>query len=182
MAAHRNIQVDLEERVSPEIVRGIREGAASLGVCWDAADLGPLQSRGYRSDHLCMVVPAKHPLASRKNLRFAQTLDYEHVSLPVNSAVQVMLQRAAAQLGRKLNQRVVVSNFEAALRVVRAGLAISLVPLEVAEIYAKAYGLTIVPLTEPWAERRFIICYRDAQALSPAAQLLVDHLASRSHP
>ena len=136
MAAHRNIQVDLEERVSPEIVRGVRDGAASLGVCWDAADLGPLQSRGYRSDHLCMVVPPKHPLASRKSLRFAQTLDYEHVSLPVNSAVQVMLQRAAAQLGRKLNQRVVVSNFEAALRVVRAGLAISLVPLEVAEIYA----------------------------------------------
>ena len=102
MAAHRNIQVDLEERVSPEIVRGVRDGAASLGVCWDAADLGPLQSRGYRSDHLCMVVPSKHPLASRKSLRFAQTLDYEHVSLPVNSAVQVMLQRAAAQLGRKL--------------------------------------------------------------------------------
>ena len=125
---------------------------------------------------------AKHPLAHRKSLRFAETLDYEHVSLPVNSAVQVMLQRAAAQLGRKLNQRVVVSNFEAALRVVRAGLAISLVPLEVAEIYAQAYGLTIVPLTEPWAERRFIICFRDAQALSPAAQLLVDHLASRSHP
>ena len=182
MPDHRNIQVDMEERVSPEIVRGVRDGAASLGVCWDAADLGPLQSRAYRSDHLCIVVPTGHPLASRKSLRFAQTLDYEHVSLPVNSAVQVMLQRAAAQLGRKLNQRVVVSNFEAALRVVRAGLAISLVPLEVAEIYAKAYGLTTVPLMEPWAERRFIICFRDAQALSPAAQLLVEHLAGRSHP
>ena len=59
MPAHRNIQVDLEERVSPEIVRGVREGMASLGVCWDAADLGALQSRPYRSDHLCMVVPAR---------------------------------------------------------------------------------------------------------------------------
>ncbi len=53
----------MEERVSPEIVRGVREGLASLGVCWDAADLGTLQSRPYRSDHLCMVVPAGHPLA-----------------------------------------------------------------------------------------------------------------------
>ena len=102
MAAHRNIQVDLEERVSPEIVRGVREGAASLGVCWDAADLGPLQSRPYRSDHLAWSCRPEHPLASRKSLRFEQTLDYEHVSLPVNSAVQVMLQRAAAQLGRTL--------------------------------------------------------------------------------
>jgi DNA-binding transcriptional LysR family regulator len=37
--AHRDIRVDMEERVSPEIVRGIREGSASIGLCWDAADL-----------------------------------------------------------------------------------------------------------------------------------------------
>jgi DNA-binding transcriptional LysR family regulator len=37
---HRAIKVDLEERVSPEIVRGVREGHASLGVCWDAAEVG----------------------------------------------------------------------------------------------------------------------------------------------
>ena len=180
--AHRSIQVDMEERVSPEIVRGIRDGEASLGVCWDAADIGSLQARPYRSDHLCMVVPADHPLASRRKLRFAETLDYEHVSLPVNSAVQVMVQRAAAQLGRAVRQRVIVTNFEAALRVVRAGLAISLVPRQVAEIYAQASGLRIIPLAEPWAQRRFIVCYRDHALLSPAAQLLADHLARHHQP
>jgi DNA-binding transcriptional LysR family regulator len=180
--ANGNIQVDMEERVSPEIVRGVRDGTASLGVCWDAANLVGLQSRPYRSDHLCMVVPANHPLAGRKSLRFEQTLDYEHVSLPVNSAVQVMLQRAAARLGRMLIHRVIVSNFEAALRVVRAGLAISLVPHEVAEIYAANYGLKTIPLAEPWAQRRFIICFRDEQGLSPSAQLLLDHLAAQYHP
>jgi DNA-binding transcriptional LysR family regulator len=180
--AHRNIQVDMEEHVSPEIVRGVREGMASLGVCWDAARLGALQSQPYRSDHLCIVVPPKHPLALRKRLKFEDTLDFEHVSLPVNSAVMVMLQRQAAALGRKLHYRVVVTNFEAALRVVRAGLAISLVPREVAELQAQTYGLKIIPLAESWAERRFIVCYRDAQALSPAAQLLVEHLASKAWP
>ena len=72
-----------------------------------------------------------------------------------------------------------MTNFEAALRVVRAGLAISLVPREVAEVYAASYGLKIVPLAEPWAQRRFIICFRDAQGLTPSAQLLVDHLAAQ---
>jgi DNA-binding transcriptional LysR family regulator len=176
---HKSIRVDMEERISPEVVRGIRDGTASLGICWDAADIGGLKSRPYRSDHLCMVVPAKHPLASKKSLRFEQTLDYEHVSLPVTSAVQVMLQREAAQLGRAVVNRVVVSSFEAAFRVVRAGLAISVVPAEVASLYAGAYGLKIVPLAEDWAQRRFIVCFRDAQALSPAAQLLVDHLTQQ---
>lgn len=175
--AHRAIQVDLEERVSPEIVRGVQEGMASLGVCWDAAELGGLQSRPYRSDHLCLVVPRAHALARRRKVRFADTLDYEHVSLPVNSAVQVRLQRMAATLGRSVRHRVIVTNFEAALRVVRAGLAISVVPREVAEPLAAPYGLVLVPLDEPWAERRFIICFRDAQALTPSAQLLLDHLS-----
>ncbi len=104
------------------------------------------------------------------------------MSLPVNSAVQVMLRREAAQLGRTLTHRVIVTNFEAALRVVRAGLAISLVPREVAVGFAQAYGLKIVSLQEPWAERRFIICFRDEQGgLPPAAQLLVEHLAAHHH-
>jgi DNA-binding transcriptional LysR family regulator len=180
--AHGKIRVDMEERVSPEIVRGVREGLASLGVCWDAADVGGLQVRPYRKDTLCVAVPQGHPLQARKSLRFEQTLDYEHVSLPVNSAVQVMLQRHAARRGRTLNHRVVVTNFEAALRVVRAGLAISLVPREVVPPGAESMGLRLVPLAEPWAERRFILCYRDAQALAPAAQLLVDYLAAQAPP
>jgi len=182
LPAHRKIQVDMEERVSPEIVRGVRDGHASLGVCWDAADIGAMQSRPYRSDHLCVVLPARHPLSGRKRLRFEETLDFEQVSLPVNSAVQVMLQREAATHGKPLRQRVVVTNFEAALRVVRAGLGIGVVPREVAQVQAQAYGLRLVALQESWAERRFIICYRDAQLLSPAAQLLVEHLARTTSP
>jgi len=182
LPAHRNIQVDMEDRVSPEIVRGVRDGHASLGVCWDAADIGAMQSRPYRSDHLCVVLPARHPLAGRKRLRFEETLEFEQVSLPVNSAVQVMLQREASAHGKALRQRVVVTNFEAALRVVRAGLAVGIVPREVAQVQAQAYGLRLVALQERWAERRFIICFRDAQLLSPAAQLLVEHLAARSTP
>jgi DNA-binding transcriptional LysR family regulator len=180
--AHGSIRVDLEERVSPEIVRGVREGLASLGVCWDATDHSGLQARPYRRDTLCVVVPAGHPLAARRKLRFADTLDYEHVSLPVNSAVQLMLQRQAAQAGRTVNHRIVVTNFEAALRVVHAGLAISLVPREVAEPVAAPMGLQLVPLAESWAQRRFILCYRDAQTLTPAARLLVEHLASLAPP
>lgn len=176
---HQSIQIDMEERVSPEIVRGVREGHAALGVCWDAAPLDGLQSVPYRRDRLVVLTPPGHPLAQQPSLRFADTLDYEHVSLPVNSAVQVMLQRQAAQLGRSVRHRVVVTNFEAALRVVRAGLAISLVPREVVADQAAVHGLPLVPLDEPWVDRRFIVCFRDRDSLNPAAQLLLAHLAAQ---
>ena len=175
------IEVDMEERVSPEVVRGVASGIAALGVCWDAADLGGLQSQPYRSDHLAVAVPRGHALARRRRLRFVDTLDHEHVSLPPQSAVQVMLSREAALHSRQWTSRVVVTNFEAAMRVVRAGLAICVVPREIASLHAESHGLVIVPLAEPWAERRFIICYHDLQQLSPAARALLQALTSSVH-
>ncbi|MGH6626964.1 MAG: LysR family transcriptional regulator [Burkholderiaceae bacterium] len=175
--AHRDIQIDIEERVSSGVLRGVREGSASVGMCWDAANLEGLQTRPWRSDHLAVVTPLDHPLAQHATLALAQTLAYDHVSLPPSSAVQVMMQRAAALHGQTLRYRVVVATFEAALRVVRAKLAISVLPVELAQPYASTFGLRVIPLTDPWAQRRFAICFRDEQALSPAARLLVEHLA-----
>jgi DNA-binding transcriptional LysR family regulator len=98
--------------------------------------------------------------------------------------VQVLLARAAAVEGKTLAHRVLVSNFDAALRVVRANLAISVVPREVALSFAETAPIRVIPLSDIWARRRFAICYRSAQALSPAGRLLVEHLArlGRSEP
>jgi DNA-binding transcriptional LysR family regulator len=183
LPGHQDIQIDIEERLSTEVVRGILGGSASLGLCWvgqHAADLRGLQSRPYRSDHLSIVAHPAHPLAELRSLRFEQTLDFEHVSLPVTSAVQVMLQRAAAEMGRSVKYRVIVANFESALRVVRANLAISVVPQEVALPYALAHNLRVIALDEPWAERHFAISFKDEQSLSSAARLLLAHLQTCS--
>ena len=47
--------------------------------------------------------------------------------LPVNSAVNLLLARAAAAAGKQLLHRVVVTNFEGAIRAVRANLALSVI-------------------------------------------------------
>jgi DNA-binding transcriptional LysR family regulator len=73
--AHHDIRVTMEERVSPDVIRGIKEGVASIGICWDAADLSGLQSCGYRHDHLGIVLHPSHPLAGHEALSFEQTLD-----------------------------------------------------------------------------------------------------------
>lgn len=90
-----------------------------------------------------------------------------------------LLRRAAAQHGRLLSQRVAVSNFDSVFRVVRAGLAISVVPVEVARRYAEVHGLAVMPLTDPWARRRFAVCMRSAAALPAAAELVMAYLVER---
>lgn len=180
MPEHRDIRVDIEESLSRDLVRAIREGLAPVGVCWDAADLEGLQTRPYRSDHLSIVAHPEHPAARRKRCAFEDTLDFDHVGLPANTAVHTMLGRAAAIIGRPLSYRAVVSTFDAALRCVRANLGIAVVPREVAQPMASAYGLKVLPLTDRWARRSFAICFHDDRQLSPAAKLLVAHLEARA--
>lgn len=179
---YRTIQVDVEERLSADVVRGIKEGVASVGICWDVADFQGLETCAYRTDRLAVVVHPDHPLAAFETMYFEDTLDYEHVSLSSASAVQVMLKRQASLAGKHLVERVFVSNLNAVLRVVLANLAISVVPVEVAFTYANAQSLRVIPLNDAWARRRFALCFRGEALLSPAARLLVEHLANYGLP
>ncbi|MFT4067959.1 LysR family transcriptional regulator [Paraburkholderia sp.] len=174
-----NIRVDVEERLSSDLVRQLREGAASVGVCWDNVNLQGLQHIPYRRDQLALAVHPDHPLAHEPVLSFDQTLQYEHVGLLPTTAVHTMLQRAAASAGKTLSYRVIVSSFDAALRVVAAGLGISVIPVEVAETYRPVLGIKVIRLADDWAERRFVVCFRSLESLQPAAQRLVKYLAGR---
>jgi DNA-binding transcriptional LysR family regulator len=178
--SNRGIRLDIEERFSKDVVKGLKEGSASVGICWDAADLDGLQSRPYRSDHLAIVAYPSHPLAGRKRVWFEETLAFDHVGLPASSAVQIMLLQAAAIAGRVLTYRAIVSTFDAALKVVRARLGISVVPREIAESYAENFDLRVIALRDDWARRRFAVCFRDMATLSPAARLLVEYLAAQA--
>jgi len=157
-------------------VRSLREGSAPLGICWDAADLEGFETRPYRCDHLAAVVQGSHPLAKAESCDFAQTLEYDHVGMPAQTAVQTMLTRHAAILNRQILYRAVVSTFDAALRCVRANLGIAILPAEIARPIASALNVRVIPLQDSWARRRFAICFRQFSLLSPTAQLLVEHL------
>lgn len=173
---HREIQVDIQEAVSQEIVRRIREGSASIGVLWDAADLRGLSHMPYRTDRLAVVVHPDHPLARLNECSFDDTLAYEHVGLESASAVNVMMARAAALVGKRMRYRAQVSTFESALRIIRANLGIAVIPQEVVQAYGDLVKLRIIALTEPWAPRRFVICRHAEKPLPTAAALLASYL------
>lgn len=179
-AANANIQVDIEERYSKELVRVVVDGGASLGVCWDSVDFLGLATRPYRRDELVLAVHAGHPLSKRASIRFEQALDYDHVGMPPATAVHAMLQRAAARAGRTLGYRVIVSNFDAALRVVEADLGVSVIPNQIAARYVRERRIRAIRLTDAWAQRRFAVCFRDEASLPPPAARMMQFLAARA--
>lgn len=178
LAQHPAVRVNLDERLSPEIVRSVREGGADVGVLWDRPDLRGLQARPYRRDHLCVALPAGHALAGAQALRFEQTLAHPAVGVAPGGLMDALLRRQAALAGRTLDYRIQVSSFEAACRAVVAGLGLAVLPREAAEPQAGA--LRLVPLRDDWAERRFVLCSRPDADLSTATRLLLDHLQQQA--
>ena len=73
----------------------------------------------------------------------------------------------------------VVSNFDAAFRVVAANLAISVIPIEVGGCSA-TMNVKLIPLTDAWAQRNFAVCFQDMNPLQPAVRSRVEHLVERA--
>jgi DNA-binding transcriptional LysR family regulator len=176
LAAHPQVRVTLDERVSPEIVRAVREGAAEIGVLWDASDLTTLHTTPYRRDRLCVAMPVVHPLARRQRMSYAEAIDHVTVGVAPGGMMDMLLRREAARLGKTPVHRVQVSGMDAAARIVAAGLGPAVLPRDAVQGHACAALLALVPLAEAWAERRFVIATRADGSVSASTRSLVQHL------
>ena len=177
---HPLVRVDLEESISPAIIQAVAENAADIGILASNVVAPGLQTRPYRRDPLVAVMPPGHDLSARKSVRFAEMLGYDLVGGKRGSAIDSLVNRAAAELGQTIRRRINVSGFETVCRMAEANLGIGLVPAQSAERYLSAMRIVAVPLDEPWAMRQLNLCFAASQTLPPATRQLVEHLAGQA--
>jgi DNA-binding transcriptional LysR family regulator len=176
LTSYPDISVDLEERLSDEIVGLIAEGTGDIGIVAATVDLGGLATFPYRSDRFVLVVGRNHPLAKRKSIGFAEVLDYDMVGLDRASAIQRFLAEKASRVGRAIRLRVQLRSFDAICRLVECDVGVGIVPETTVKRTGRSMAIEAVRLTDPWALRELHICVRDVGALPPYARQLVDHL------
>lgn len=177
LAAHPRLRVSLTERVGTEVVREVREGAADLGVVWDAVNSEGLVAHDYRSDRLGVLMPRDHVLASHRALSFLQTLDHPAVGIAPGGLLEGLLRRHAALAGAAWLPRLEVASFEAAEHIVQAGLGIAIVPTDV--VADAPPGLVCRPLVDTWARRRLVVVSRADEWLSAPARGLRERLTAK---
>jgi DNA-binding transcriptional LysR family regulator len=176
LANHPQVSVDLEERLSDEIVGLVAEGVADIGIVAGTVDVGALATYPFRSDRFVVVTAADHPLARRQDLRFAEVLDCDFVGLDRASSLQRFLAGKAVREGRPLRLRVQLRSFDAVCRLVECGVGVGVVPQTTAVRAAKTMQLGVVELTDDWAVRDLTIVVRAGEDLRPYARQLVESL------
>src|SRR6202795_2534282 len=128
LTSHPHVSVDLEERLSDEIVGLIAEGVADLGIVAGTVDASTLETFPFRRDCFVLVSARAHPLPARARISSAQVLDRDFVGLDRASALQRFLADKAARIGRPLRLRIQLRSFDAVCRLVECNVGIGIVP------------------------------------------------------
>jgi DNA-binding transcriptional LysR family regulator len=176
LSAHPHVSVDLEERLSDEIVGLIAEGVGDIGIVAGTVDAGGLETYPLWTDRFVLVVARDHPLARNAEIEFAQLLDHDFVGLDRASALQRFLATKAVRSGRLLKLRVQLRSFDAVCRLVECGVGIGVVPETTFRRSASSMAVAKVALTDPWAIRELTVCLRSLRELPAYARMFVDHL------
>jgi DNA-binding transcriptional LysR family regulator len=173
---HDLVRLDLQERPSAEVVRGVEEGSAEIGICSADVETRGLERHSYRRDRLVAIVPQTHALARQSSIAFADTLDYDHVGLFATSSIYLRSHHSALQAGKALKLRVHVPGFDAVCRMVQAGMGVGLLPDKAFEVLSHGMNLKAIALDDAWADRELILVARDSAKLSTTSQMMFDHL------
>ncbi|MFA7437949.1 LysR family transcriptional regulator [Castellaniella sp.] len=178
LVAHPDVNIELRERLSHEVVRAVAEGVADIGLTAQASGGAGVRFLPYRTDRLVLVTHARHALAQQSCHPFASLLDYDFICLFEASAIHSFLLQAAEDQGRLLKKRVEVSNFETCCRLIAAQVGIGVIPESAALRYADSMPIAILTLEDAWALRKLHICVQETTELPAFARELVDLLVA----
>lgn len=180
MQAHPRILVEVEERISPQVLGELLEGRADVGVVDVVTPAQGLAFFPFFRDELALVVPEAHPLACVDSVVLGQALDENFIVLTGANALSTRLFNAAAALGYTPKVRMQMRSFDAACRMVAAGLGVAVLPRPAIAPQLAHLPIRAVAIAEAWTRRTHHLALRTGRDAPAAARTLVEALREPS--
>lgn len=178
LSRHPKVKIRLEERLSLPTIDAVLDGSADVGVIGHFQPGDRLQVRPYRRVPLMLVVPPAHPFAGRNEIRFAEILEFDLITLMEGTAIHSWALEAGARVARKPRLAMEVTSYESMRKMVQAGLGIAVIPAPNIVPYIDLFGLRAIPLSDSWAAMELNLVFKEARGDAPGLAELVEHLST----
>jgi len=152
-ASYPAIDVALQECSSQEVIRGCLDDRADLGIGVRMEVPAGIESWFFCYDPFIVILPRGHVAAQRQALGLAEVLAHPVIGIQSGGSLSTTLQAKAAEAGLPLNIPVSVNSFDAACRMVEAGLGITILPQGATSAYAGSDRFVCRTLAEDWSRR-----------------------------
>jgi len=173
-----NIQIDLKEAESNDIIAALTNGTAKLGLISSFFATPQLQTLEFSDDPLVLICPEQHDLSTGKALKLGDCLNYPFVGLMQYHSLQQSIETLARLLHCEIQYRLRLPNFSAIAQVVANGVGIAIMPQRAAQRLAKLYAFKQIQLTGDWANRKLLLAAKNFDELSAAYQHFSQFLLS----
>ena len=173
-----NIQIDLKEAESNDIIAALVSGTAKLGLISSFFPAPQLQTLEFSDDPLVLICPEQHDLAANQALTLADCLNYPFVGLMQYHSLQQSIETQARLLSCEIQYRLRLPNFAAIAQVVANGVGIAIMPKRAAQRLLKLYAFQQIQLTGDWANRKLLLAAKNFDELSTAYQHFSQFLIS----
>jgi len=173
-----NIQIDLKEAESNDIIAALTNGTAKLGLISSFFAAPQLQTLEFSDDPLVLICPEQHDLSTSKALKLGNCLNYPFVGLMQYHSLQQSIEAQARLLHCEIQYRLRLPNFAAIAQVVANGVGIAIMPQRAAQRLAKLYSFKQIQLTGDWANRKLLLAAKNFDELSIAYQHFSQFLLS----
>ncbi len=180
LKAHPDIQVEVEEQISGDIVKALLDGIADIGVFADGTPTAGLETHVIGQDELVVVCSKSHPIKNRKGISFEECLDYDFVGLNRGSSLLELTSRQAERLSKQMRLRIQVRSYDAMCQMIAVNLGVGILPLQACAPQIKAMDLKVVRLEDAWAKRNLLLANKEHGRQSSASILLIEHLLQKS--
>lgn len=176
LSQHQNVDIQIEEVLSIEVIRRVAEGRSDIGLFAASVDAGHLETFPFREDLLVVVTSKSHALSGCSSIAFRDVIEEDLIALDRHAAISVFLNEMAQRHGKSMHVRVQTRSFDAICRFAQRGFGIGIIPRSSAERFADLSALSVIPLSDDWATRKLEICVRSLEALPSYSRQLVEHL------
>jgi LysR family transcriptional regulator, transcription activator of glutamate synthase operon len=165
------VRIVLHQEPGHEILRDLASGAAELGLISPR----PARPHGWvplQRQRLVLVVPARHRLAGRRQVRLDEIRDEDIVTVPAGFGFRSQIDELFAAAGVPPRVSFESGDLATVEGLVGAGLGLALLP----EQFAGTSDTVGIPLTAAGAARVVGLTWRTDRTLAPAAARLLTFL------